>query len=66
MLKSLSILESTKNYIIVKIPRTMLVKSQNRGEKELTEKEALMICKEAEEAYHAGKTKILSSLKDLR
>ena len=33
---------------------------------ELTESEALILCEKAERDYYAGKTKVLSSLKDLR
>ena len=61
MLKSISILESTNDYIILKIPRAMLSER-----KELTESEALMLCEKAEQEYYARKTKAFPLLKDLR
>ncbi len=53
---NVAILEQTKEYVVVKIPRVFLSGTENR----------LHILEEGSEEYRKGKTKTLHSLRDLR
>ena len=64
---NISIIEKTKKYVVVKIPRKIwekkgLEKESNR----LTENEALVILKRGMAEFKSRKTKTLNSLRDFR
>lgn len=64
-MNSVAILERTKEYIVVKIPRRML-EENTIDKKVLTEVEALSILRAGMREYREGKAKRLSSLRELR
>ncbi len=73
-MKNISILEKTKDYVIVKLPSKLfrVIEKQTRLFKsfdiieELSEAEALKILQTGMAEYRAGKTKVLNSLHSLR
>ncbi len=64
-MNTISILEKTKDFVVLKIPRRFLrdIDLENPA---LTEPEALRILRSGMAEYRAGKTKILGSLRNLR
>jgi len=60
----LQIIKQTKDYIFVRIPRQMMSRVQTTGR--LSEAQALRILNFGMAEYKAGKTKKLTSLKELR
>ena len=62
---SISVLKTTKDYVVLKVPRE-LAKSAGLFEQELTESEALKILRSGIKEFRLGKTKKLNSLCDLR
>ena len=65
MNNSILVLEKTKNYIVIKIPRYFMDRI-NFGASKLVEDKALKILKAGMQEYKQGKTKIFASLKELR
>lgn len=64
-MKTISIIEEKKNYVIVKIPRSMMQRAGFEQEK-LPERAALNILRQGMSEYKARKTKPLKSLRELR
>jgi len=56
------LIENTKNWVIVKIPRQLL---KVKGRAILTAEKALKIFKKGKEEYRAGKLTPVSSLKEI-
>lgn len=65
MNNSILVLEKIKNYIVIKIPRYFMDRI-NFGAPKLTKDKALKILKAGMKEYKQGKTKTLTSLKELR
>ena len=61
----ISVLEKTKDYVVVKIPRRFLARL-DRSADQLTESEALKILRSGMAEYRQGKTKTLLPLRKLR
>lgn len=61
----ISVIEQTKNYVVLKVPRSMMRRVGLNMEK-LSEGSALKILRQGMSEYRAKKTKILGSLRDLR
>lgn len=64
-MNTISVLEKTKTYVVVKIPRHFWARF-SESKNTLTEDEALSIFKSGMAEYRKGKTKILTSLRILR
>lgn len=64
-METVSVIEQTKNYITLRIPRSIMRRAGVSIEK-LSEKAALKILLQGMSEYRAGKTKTLRSLRDLR
>jgi len=60
-----SIIGTTKDYVTIRIPRT-LMRGFAHDEEVLSESQALKILRSGMREYRLGKTKKLTSLKDLR
>jgi len=67
-MSSISVLERKKEYIVLKVPRKLLAGMSFVFEpkRELTETQALKILRAGMSEYRAGKTRTLSSLRDIR
>lgn len=61
----ISIVEETKEYVVLKVPRRLLERA-NFSSFGLTENQAFTILKAGMREYKQGKTKPLRSLRDLR
>ncbi|MDP3771953.1 MAG: hypothetical protein Q8Q94_01085 [bacterium] len=64
-METIAVLEETKNYIVLKVPRSMM-RRMDFGAEKLSERATLKILREGMSEYRAGKTKTLRSLRDLR
>ena len=64
-MNNISILEKTRDYVVIKIPRRFLTRFDN-SRTQLTEDEAARILKSGMAEYRKGKTKTLVSLRELR
>ena len=64
-MNNISVLEKTKDYVVLKIPRRLLARLDSRRA-EMTEDEALKILKSGVAEHRKGQTKVLASLRDLR
>jgi len=64
-MKTISVIEETKNYVILKVPRSIIRRGEFDAEK-VSEKAALDILRRGMNEYRTRKTKVLGSLRDLR
>lgn len=64
-METIAVLEQTKNYVVLKVPRSMMRRVGLRTEK-MSEEAALKILRQGMSEYRARKTKTLGSLRDLR
>ena len=64
-MRNLAVLEKTKEYLVIKVPRR-LVRGIEFPEQQLTEAVAVKILRSGMREYRQGKTKALTSLRDLR
>ena len=58
-------IEETKNYVVLKVPRSMIARA-DFGVKSMSEETAFKILLQGMNEYGARKTKTLRSLRDLR
>jgi len=65
MANNISILEKTKDYVVLKIPRRLIGKIV-LPKNQLSEADALRILKAGTAEYKHGKTRVLTSLRSLR
>lgn len=64
-METIAVIEETKNYVVLKVPRSMMRRMGLRMEK-LSGEAALKILHQGMNEYRARKTKILGNLRDLR
>ncbi|MDP3769526.1 MAG: hypothetical protein U1A23_04320 [Candidatus Sungbacteria bacterium] len=64
-METISVIEETKSYVVLKVPRSMMRRAGFTTEI-LSEAVALKILRQGMSEYRAGKTKTLGSLRDLR
>lgn len=64
-METIAVIEETKKYVVLKIPRSMIRRAGLSMEK-LSEGVALKILRQGMYEYRVGKTKTLRSLRDLR
>lgn len=65
LMETIAVLEETKKYVVLKVPRSMMRRVGLDIEK-LSEVAALKILRQGMSEYKAKKTKTLGSLRDLR
>jgi len=63
---SITILEKTRDYIVVRIPRKVLGGFRILEKNTLSASEALKILRSGMGEYRQGKTRVLTSLRNLR
>ncbi|MBI4119078.1 MAG: hypothetical protein HY452_02340 [Parcubacteria group bacterium] len=63
---NISILETKKDYVVLKVPRRLMEKSNFQYYSTLNESDALRILRAGMREYKQGRTKVLKSLRSLR